>query len=174
MRDIPGYNGYMITRDGVIYSKKRRIVMSPSVIGGYLAVHIPSNDGKRTTARIHRLVAMTYVPNPNNLPVVDHIDGDTRNNHDWNLRWCTPLQNANFELARKHLHESHTRSSYINAQREAKRHIFRRVRRIDDGVVFESISSAARAVNATPSDVNNAIKHRNGTTHCRGYHFEFA
>ncbi len=53
---------------------------------------LPLNDFKY----VHRLVALNFVPNPNpsNFTVVDHIDGDTQNNHWTNLRWVTPSENA--------------------------------------------------------------------------------
>jgi hypothetical protein len=49
--------------------------------------------GKSNKLSIHRLVAILYVPNPNNLPQVNHIDGDKLNNHYSNLEWVTNQQN---------------------------------------------------------------------------------
>lgn len=51
-------------------------------------------DKKEYHASIHRLVAEAYIPNPNNLPVVDHIDDNPFNNHVSNLQWVTIQQNV--------------------------------------------------------------------------------
>ena len=50
-------------------------------------------EGKRTTYTIHRLVALAFIPNPDNLPQVDHIDQDKHNNHVSNLRWSSHSDN---------------------------------------------------------------------------------
>ena len=55
-------------------------------------------DGKTITYSIHRLVAEAFIPNPDNLPEVDHRDGNPANNHVTNLRWCTRKQNAEYAV----------------------------------------------------------------------------
>ena len=50
--------------------------------------------GNRYTYRIHRLVAEAFIPNPLNLPVVNHIDGNKKNNHASNLEWCSYSENT--------------------------------------------------------------------------------
>lgn len=66
--------------------------------GGYLGFNVGTTQGSRNdmkfhTLRIHRLVAMAYIPNPDNLPEVNHKDGDKHNNCVTNLEWCTNLDN---------------------------------------------------------------------------------
>ena len=61
--------------------------------GGYLGIFVGTNQGKHHTLRLHRLVAMAFIPNPDNLPEVNHKDGDKHNNCVTNLEWCTNLQN---------------------------------------------------------------------------------
>lgn len=53
-------------------------------------------DGKRYAFNIHRLVAQTFIPNPNNLPQVNHIDENKHNNCAWNLEWCDNRYNCNY------------------------------------------------------------------------------
>jgi hypothetical protein len=59
---------------------------------GYLYVDL-KKDGQRKLHRIHRLVAEAFLLNPDNLPVVNHRDGNKENNHYSNLEWCTSSQN---------------------------------------------------------------------------------
>ena len=67
---------------------------------GYEQVTLRIN-GERKQFAVHRLVAIHYVPNPFNLPVVHHIDGNKTNNHEDNLLWCTIGQNNSFAIAEK-------------------------------------------------------------------------
>lgn len=60
---------------------------------GYHIVSLTLNKNKYTR-KVHRLVAEAFIPNPNNLPEVNHIDGDKRNNDITNLEWVTPEQNS--------------------------------------------------------------------------------
>lgn len=90
MRDIPGYEGlYAATEDGRIWSYRRKKFLKPGKgKDGYLYV-ILCKDGKPKTYRIHRLVAETYLPNPLNLPQVNHLDEDKTNNALPNLEWIS-------------------------------------------------------------------------------------
>lgn len=60
----------------------------------YLRVKIWRLDGEgKKNVTIHRMVAIAFVPNPNNLPEVNHKDGNKLNNNDWNLEWSTKVHN---------------------------------------------------------------------------------
>lgn len=93
-RSVQGYEGiYKISNFGRVFSEKRKLIMSPSKIAeGYLGVTFRT-PGKRKTPRVHRLVAIHFIDNPENKPEVNHIDGDKTNNHYKNLEWCTRSEN---------------------------------------------------------------------------------
>ena len=61
---------------------------------GYRYAMIEMHNGKPKNCRVHRLVAQHFIPNPNNLPEVNHIDGDKANNQVSNLEWCTRSHNV--------------------------------------------------------------------------------
>ena len=95
MRIINGFNDYNIYPKGRCWSIKRRRFLKPGKDKGEYLHYSLSHQGKKKTIKVHRLVAEHFIPNPHNLPVVDHIDGDRQNNDISNLRWVSQLQNCN-------------------------------------------------------------------------------
>lgn len=95
MDDVIGYEGlYKINRQGEVWSCSQRKMMKPQLEQGYYWVRLVK-DKQKHKGRIHRLLALQYIPNPDNLPEVDHIDRN-RSNHDLsNLRWASHRENAN-------------------------------------------------------------------------------
>lgn len=95
MKDIPGYEGlYAADESGKIwgYRGKGRF-LKPWLIGhGYEAVML-FKDKKSRKFLVHRLIAITFIPNPENHPEVNHIDNNIRNNRLENLEWCTSKGN---------------------------------------------------------------------------------
>lgn len=98
--EIKGFEGsYSVTKNGVVYSLPRKhspklTVMNPvdNMKAGYLRVKLCRN-GDDDLYYIHRLVAETYIPNPENKPMVNHIDGNKTNNRVENLEWVTRIEN---------------------------------------------------------------------------------
>ena len=100
--DVKDYEGhYMVDARGNVFSLKRNRVMTPCKSNyGYLQVHL-TKDGKMKSFKIHRLVAMAFIPNPYNLPQVNHKDEDKCNNHVDNLEWCTQSYKLNYNDGQK-------------------------------------------------------------------------
>lgn len=107
-KDIDGYEGYyQVSNAGRVKSLRRqtfggkhgkqvrgeRILKQAQDKDGYLRVVLQTQKEKKTIS-IHRLVAYVFLPNPANLPQVNHLDGVKTNNHTWNLQWCNRSQNV--------------------------------------------------------------------------------
>ena len=95
-RDIRGYEGlYQVSnfaRVKSFYYNTPKIIFQSLNRTGYLRVCLVKN-GKRKDHLLHRLVAEAFLPNPDNLPQVDHINGDKRDNRLENLQWVTRSEN---------------------------------------------------------------------------------
>tara|TARA_R110002126_G_scaffold722_6_gene4599 strand:+ start:6717 stop:7193 length:477 start_codon:yes stop_codon:yes gene_type:complete len=93
--DIIGYEDYLIYEDGRVFSKKSNRFLKPyNTKKGYLHIDLHKNN-KRKIHKIHRLVGLHYIPNPDNKPQIDHKDRNKLNNDISNLRWMTNKENCN-------------------------------------------------------------------------------
>ena len=91
------FDKYIIYSDGRIWSITRNKFLKPSIHHtGYTRVCINKKD-----YRIHRLVAETFIPNPNNLPIINHINEIKSDNRVENLEWCTHRHNSTHSLGNK-------------------------------------------------------------------------
>lgn len=103
-------NLYQVSNEGRVKSlnykktKKEKILKQYIDNCGYLFVTL-SNKGKTKSFKIHRLVAETFIPNPQNLPCVNHKDEDKTNNKVENLEWCTYEYNNNYGTRNKRISE---------------------------------------------------------------------
>ncbi len=92
---LPRYPGYLIYSNGKVFSLHSNKFLSPGLIGRkdgssfYEVVNLKTFNDFQETVRVHRLIAQTFIPNPNGYSVVNHKDGNKQNNDVSNLEWCT-------------------------------------------------------------------------------------
>lgn len=89
---VPGYL-LEVTRNGLVRNARGRILKQGLSSDGYRQVGYIHSVG-RTTARVHRLIALAFIPNLHNKPQINHIDGNKQNNSISNLEWCTNSENT--------------------------------------------------------------------------------
>lgn len=95
-RDVPSYEGiYQVSNEGQIRTVKTGAHLRPALRNGYMLVKLTKGK-KEKTFSLHRLVAQVFIPNPNNLPQVNHKDECKTNNCVSNLEWCTAKYNSNY------------------------------------------------------------------------------
>lgn len=112
-KDIKGYEGYyQVSNLGRVRSVDRWVANSGDtkkflkgrirklnyLNNGYLVAHL-LKEGKSEPYYVHRLVAEAFIPNPDNLPIINHKDEVKTNNHVDNLEWCTYSYNSNYGTA---------------------------------------------------------------------------
>lgn len=108
MKDIPGYEGlYAITTEGEVWSYRQKKFLTPVLLYGYPRVGL-WKDGKVKRKFVHRIVAEAYLPNPENLPQVNHKDENRANCCLQNLEWCDAKYNANYGSRNDRIAEKNT------------------------------------------------------------------
>lgn len=95
-KKINGFERYLIDKDGVIYDTKHnnKIICQWIDTVGYYQCILRNKDNKKCHKRVHRLVATTFIPNPLDLPQVNHKDRNKLNNNVKNLEWCNNSDNT--------------------------------------------------------------------------------
>jgi hypothetical protein len=84
---IDGFPNYSVDENGVVRNVKSGKVIAQQIYAGYKCVSLWCNK-RQKWHKVHRLVATAFVPNPQNLPCINHKDENKLNNHVSNLEWC--------------------------------------------------------------------------------------
>lgn len=155
MKDIPGYEGlYAVTSCGKVWSYRSKKFLKPELLGGYLRVCLTHNY-KQEHHFIHVLVAKTYIPNPNNLPQVNHLDEDKTNNCIFNLEWTTLKENCNYGTRNERIATKHYKSVFC----------------VELNRVFNSPTEAAEELKINRGNIYHCC---NGLQHtAAGYHWKY-
>ena len=116
-RAVPGYEGlYEVSNKGNVRNVRRNTLLRlTKTNNGYIRVFLYKN-GIKTNLSVHRLVAKTFLPNPDNLPIINHKDEDKTNNNVDNLEWCTAKYNLNYGTARIRSINTKIKNGYINEE----------------------------------------------------------
>lgn len=101
MKELKNHPGYFISEDGNFYNSRGRQLKQFHRCRGYYGVKL-----RNRTYYVHRLIAEAFIPNPDNLPQVNHIDKDRSNNSIDNLEWCSPQHNIEHSLAKSFIIEN--------------------------------------------------------------------
>lgn len=146
-RTFEQYNGHKI-----ITSHISERILKPMITNNYYSVGL-SKEGKVKRIRVHRLVAEAFIPNPDNLPCVNHKDENKLNNNAENLEWCTIAYNNNYN----------GHNTKINAKKRKP------VKCIETNVIYNSITEAEKQTGYKHiSDVCLGTRKTAG-----GYHWKF-
>lgn len=152
LKDIQGYQGrYAISSFGRVYSYVSHKWLKPTknFHGGSIRYYVNLGRGTNNRFYIHRLVAETFIPNPENKNEVDHIDTDPSNNHVENLRWTTRQENMNNALTRE--------------KTKTNKGGFVEIINLETGEIFLGYEAAAKAAGVCKETirkhVNNKVLH---------------
>jgi hypothetical protein len=165
-KEIEGYEGlYEISNYGNVrsmnYKKRGYIKILKGQINkhGYVVVDLSKNK-VRKTCQVHRLVAKAFIPNPDNLAVVDHIDSNKTNNHVNNLQWLT--------------YQDNTLKAWddgLCSGGSGRPRSDRKVINLTTGVVYDSVVDAAKLNNMGNSGIYKCCKHQRKTS--GGYEWQY-
>ena len=150
-RDIKGYESlYQVSNLGRVKSlgnsksKKEKILSLSTRKDGRLQVCLYKN-GASKMFKVHRLVAEVFIPNPNNLPQINHKDENPKNNTIGNLEWCTAEYNMNYGSRNTRISRANkgiSRNKDISRNKGSKNARARKVQCITTGKKFNTIKEA--------------------------------
>lgn len=156
-RDVVGYEGlYRVSEYGEVISlhKGKKKLMTPQKNrDGYYQIGL-SRNGSKKTCRINRLVAEAFIPNPEGLDEVNHLDEVRDNNHYTNLEWVSHKQNIQY-------------SAKSRKDAFKKKPVY--CQELD--MTFDSVYEAAAYVDGKSAGLSACLNGARNTH--RGYHFEY-
>lgn len=159
---IQEFPNYSIDKNGVVVNTKTNRIMKQQTYHGYKYVQL-NNDGKTKMLLVHRLVAMAFIPNPDNLPCVNHKDENKENNSVENLEWCTHSYNNYFGKAKP----------TVKAQEARKKEVEQYTKDGKKVAVYESACEAQRKTGICQANISKCCLKRKGFLSAGGYVWKF-
>ena len=142
--EIQNYPNYLIYNDGRVFSKKNKIFLKPFKTKlGYLVIDL-FNEKERKQFKIHRLLAIHFIPNSENNPQVDHINRIRDDNRLENLRWVTNLENCNNRGDFSHNKIGHKNIFFKNQKDCKKKWVFKK--RYNSKNIFKRFHTLSNAL----------------------------
>ena len=177
MKDIKGYEGlYAVTNNGKVWSYKSNKFLSPSKDkNGYLRV-VLCKDKRKYYVKIHKLVAETFIENPNNFNCINHKDEVKDNNSMENLEWCTVEYNINYGTRTERAAKTQTgmkRSDIAKEHMRMSKKNRRSVLCVEKNIVYNSIREAAKMCNIERNTISKCCKKIKNYNTAGGYHWEY-
>ena len=180
-KDIQGYEGFYqvsnlgrvksLERDiyypnGTVHHLKEKILVKRIDKQGY-AIVSPCLNGKDKTMKVHRLVAMAFIPNPENKPQVNHKDEVKTNNAVDNLEWCDAFYNVNYgtKIERQ-------KQTYKDNYKNGKNKVVKKVFCVELNKTFDSITRAKEELGIDASKITKVCKGKAETA--GGFHWKYA
>lgn len=159
---IKNYNNYAISDYGNVKNVKTGRILKTTIFDNKYKFATLYKDGKNKKIKVARLVAQTFIPNPNNLPCINHKDENKLNDNVENLEWCTYSYNINYGTAN---------------QRRSKTQ-GKKVCKIDKNTniilnIYDSTSDAANDNDCYPGNISSCCLHKYGFKSCGGYKWEY-
>ena len=125
---VKSLSGLLTTKVGVVKPRRLRIMSQTIKSNGYLSIMFSVNSNQKRF-HVHRLVAIAFIPNPENKPEVNHKDCDKKNNAKWNVEWNTIQENTDHAVVNNLV--SKGESSYSSKLTELNIIAIRRLCRIN-------------------------------------------
>lgn len=175
-KDIKGYEGlYQVSNYGRVKSLSRLkknfnvntktmdAIILPEKIRkpqltryGYYRIGLTKNS-KQIYYSVHRLVAEAFIPNPDNLPQINHKDENKTNNEVTNLEWCTAKYNGNYGARNKRVGEKQ----------------YKQIKCIETGTIYKSLTEASKSTGLSMGNISSVCNRRKWFNTAGGYHWEY-
>lgn len=144
-KQVP-HSTYSVSSDGQVRNDKTGRILKQQLRNGYPAVRLYI-DGTHKLYMVHRLVAEAFIPNPNNLPFINHKSEIRTESFVDNLEWCSPEYNCNYGKRNEKIGKAQRKEVWVCTPS-------------GEVILFDSCISASIWLGTTPESVSNSIRNK--------------